>query len=74
MATNREQPEHGRQAQERPPERHALRVHEFCRAFGICKATFYNYKRDGLIRTVRIAGVRLVPADAVAEFLGGGAP
>jgi predicted site-specific integrase-resolvase len=49
----------------------AWRVKDFCRAVHISKATFYNYMAAGRIRTIRIAGVRLIPADAVAEFLKG---
>jgi hypothetical protein len=54
------------------PSRRAWRVRDFCREFGISKSTFYNYRADGRLSTVRIAGVRLVPAEAAEEFLRSG--
>jgi hypothetical protein len=52
----------------KPIPRRAYRVKEFCQAFGVCPATVYNLMAAGKLRTVRIAGRRLIPAD-VAEGL-----
>jgi predicted DNA-binding transcriptional regulator AlpA len=48
--------------------RRALRMNDFCRAYGISRATAYKMIARGQLRTVLIAGRRLVPVD-VAEAL-----
>jgi predicted DNA-binding transcriptional regulator AlpA len=48
--------------------RRALRINDFCRAYGISRATAYKLIARGRLRTVLIAGRRLVPVD-VAEAL-----
>ena len=50
-------------------ERRAYRVSEFCTAFGLSRSTVYNLMADGRLRTVRIAGRRLIPADAAEALL-----
>lgn len=49
----------------------AYRVQDFCRAFGISRSTVYNLMADGRLQTVRIAGRRLIPADAAEALLRG---
>ena len=49
----------------------AYRVRDFCKAFGVSRSTVYNLMADGRLRTVRIAGRRLIPADAAEALLQG---
>lgn len=51
----------------------AYRVHDFCRAFGLSRSTAYNLMASGKLRSVRVAGRRLIPADAAEALLRGGA-
>jgi excisionase family DNA binding protein len=50
-----------------PPR--AYSVKDFCKAFGLSRSTAYNLRADGRLRTVRIAGRRLIPADAAESLL-----
>jgi excisionase family DNA binding protein len=50
-----------------PPR--AYSVKDFCKAFGLSRSTAYNLMADGRLRTVRIAGRRLIPADAAESLL-----
>lgn len=55
-----------------PPEQtppRAYRVLDFCRAFGVSRSTVYNLINDGKLPSVRIAGRRLIPADAAEALL-----
>ena len=47
----------------------ALRVRDFCNAYGFSKATTYNLIKAGRLRTVRIGGIRLIPVDAAESLL-----
>jgi predicted DNA-binding transcriptional regulator AlpA len=47
----------------------ALRVNDFCAAYGISRATAYKLMKQGKLRTVLIAGRRLVPVDAAEALL-----
>jgi excisionase family DNA binding protein len=47
----------------------AYRVKDFCKAFGVSRSTAYNLMADGKLRSVRIAGRRLIPADAAEALL-----
>ncbi len=49
----------------------AYTVQHFCKAFGLSRSTVYNLMADGRLRTVRIAGRRLIPADAAEALLNG---
>jgi excisionase family DNA binding protein len=49
----------------------AYRVQDFCRAFGLSRATCYNLINAGKLRSVRVAGRRLIPADAAEALLNG---
>jgi excisionase family DNA binding protein len=51
--------------------RRALRVNEFCRAYGVSRATTYKLMKSGKLRTVRIAGRRLVPVDEAEALIEG---
>ena len=50
-------------------QRRALRVRDFCNAYGFSKATTYNLIKTGRLRTVRIGGIRLIPVDAAESLL-----
>ena len=49
----------------------AYRVLDFCQAFGVSRSTVYNLMKEGKLKTVRIAGRRLIPADAGEALLSG---
>jgi excisionase family DNA binding protein len=53
-----------------PPPR-AYGVRDFCKAFGVSRSTVYNLISDGRLRTVKVAGRRLIPADAAEALLHG---
>lgn len=52
-----------------PPR--AYSVKDFCKAFGLSRSTVYNLMADGRLRTVKVAGRRLIPADAGEALLSG---
>jgi excisionase family DNA binding protein len=47
----------------------AYGVKAFCKAFGVSRSTAYNLMADGKLRSVRVAGRRLIPADAAEALL-----
>ena len=47
----------------------AYRVQDFCKAFGVSRSTVYNLIAQGKLRSVLIAGRRLIPADATEALL-----
>jgi excisionase family DNA binding protein len=51
------------------PTRRAFSVKEFCQAFGLSRSTAYNLMADGTLRSVRVAGRRLIPADSAEALL-----
>lgn len=51
----------------------AYGVRDFCKAYGVSRSTAYNLISDGTLKSVRIAGRRLIPADAAEALLHGGA-
>jgi predicted DNA-binding transcriptional regulator AlpA len=53
---------------QRPAEKRALRVNDFCDAYGVSRATVYKMMKKGALRTVLIGGRRVVPVE-VAETL-----
>lgn len=59
--------------QELPTVKRAYRVLDFCRAFGVSRSTVYSLMSAGKLRTVRVAGRRLIPADAAEDLLREGA-
>lgn len=58
-----------------PPtaDRRALRVNEAAALYGISRSTIYVLMARGTLRTVKIAGRRLVPRDAIEALIAGGA-
>jgi excisionase family DNA binding protein len=48
----------------------AFTVNEYCDRTGISRSSFYKYVALGKIRTVMVAGRRLVPAAEEARLLG----
>jgi excisionase family DNA binding protein len=54
-----------------PDDRLAYRVDEFCRVAGLSRSTIYKLMSEGRLRTVRVAGRRLIPADAARALLAG---
>jgi len=57
----------------KPVERRAYRVSEFCAAYGVSRSTVYKLQAEGKLRTVLIAGRRLIPVEAAEALLNGGA-
>jgi excisionase family DNA binding protein len=53
----------------RPPRAYGVR--EFCKAFGVSRSTVYNLIAAKKLRSVRVAGRRLIPADAAEALLNG---
>ena len=51
------------------PGRRAWRVADLSKAIGLSKSTLYAAMGDGRLRSIKIAGRRLIPADAVDQFL-----
>lgn len=49
----------------------AYGVQDFCKAFGVSRSTVYNLMAAGKLRSVRVAGRRLIPADAAEALLSG---
>ncbi len=47
----------------------AYSVRQFCDAFGLSRSTVYNLMSSGRLRSVRIGGRRLIPADAAEALL-----
>ena len=47
----------------------AYRVLDFCRAYGLSRATAYKLMAEGKLESVRVAGRRLIPADAAEALL-----
>ncbi len=52
-------------------ERRAYRLKDFYKAFGVSRSTVYNLINDGKLRSVRVAGRCLIPADAAEAPLRG---
>jgi excisionase family DNA binding protein len=53
-----------------PPERpRAYRIADFCRAYGLSRSTVYKLMADGRLMTIKVAGRRLIPADAAEALL-----
>jgi excisionase family DNA binding protein len=51
------------------PLRTALRVHEFCNAFGIGTTLFYSIVKNGELRTRKIGKVTVIPLSEVAAWM-----
>jgi excisionase family DNA binding protein len=53
-------------------ERLSLRVNEAAAVTGLSRSTLYVLMRKGALRSVRVAGRRLIPRDALEALLQGG--
>jgi excisionase family DNA binding protein len=51
------------------PAPRALRVEQAARSLGLGRTTFYGLIADGSIRTLKVGARRLVPVEALDEFL-----
>jgi excisionase family DNA binding protein len=49
----------------------AYRVQDFCKAYGLSRSTTYSLIAQGKLRSVLVAGRRLIPADAAEALLRG---
>lgn len=50
-------------------EKLAFSIDEFCKAYGICRASFYNLAKRGQAPAVmRVGARRLISAEAAAEW------
>jgi excisionase family DNA binding protein len=54
------------------PAPRAYTVQAFCQAFGISRSLAYSLMADGRLRSVRVAGRRLIPADAAEDLIKAG--
>jgi predicted DNA-binding transcriptional regulator AlpA len=50
----------------------AYRVNQFCEAIGIGRTSFYELVKQQKIKTVVVAGRRLIPAPEAERLLAGG--
>jgi excisionase family DNA binding protein len=53
----------------KPADKRALRIKEFCEAYGLSRSTAYKLMAQGKLRTVRVGGRRLIPTDAAEALL-----
>jgi excisionase family DNA binding protein len=53
-------------------ERLSLRVNEAAAVTGLSRSTLYVLMRKGALRSVRVAGRRLIPRDPLEALLQGG--
>lgn len=56
-------------ANEPIPERAMYRVHEACRLLSLSRSEIYEQIRSGRLRTVKQGRARLVPAQAIDEYV-----
>ncbi len=56
-----------------PVSRMAYRIDEFCTAYRISRATVYKLMNEGKLRTVLVAGRRLIPVDVANALMTEGA-
>ncbi len=54
------------------PGKRAYRIKEAVRATGISRAKFYTLMQEGKLRTVKVGGSRLIPADALEALIAEG--
>jgi hypothetical protein len=52
---------------QRPALRRGYSINEFCRAYGISRASFYNYKRAGIGPRIMQVGSRRIITDEAEE-------
>jgi excisionase family DNA binding protein len=54
-------------------DRRALRVNEAAILYGLSRSTIYKLMALGTLRTVKVAGRRLIPRDNLEALIAGGA-
>lgn len=52
-----------------PAQRHGQSVDEFAEDLGVSRVTIYKEMGDGRLRSIKIRGRRIIPADARQEYL-----
>jgi len=57
----------------RATDKRALRVNEFCEAYGLSRSTVYKLMSEGKLTTVLVGGRRLIPVEAAEALLQSGA-
>ena len=57
----------------RPDEKRAYRVNEAVAVYRLSRSTLYKLIAEGNLRTVKIAGRRLIPRDAIEALFEGSA-
>lgn len=55
----------------RPDEKRAYRVNEAVAAYRLSRSTLYKLISDGKLHTVKVAGRRLIPRDAMEALIAG---
>jgi excisionase family DNA binding protein len=53
-------------------DKRALRVNDAAELYGISRSTIYVLMATGALRTVKLAGRRLIPRDAIEALIAGG--
>lgn len=51
-------------------DKRALKVNEFCAAYGLSRSTVYKLIAAKKLKTVLVGGRRLIPVDAAESLLG----
>jgi excisionase family DNA binding protein len=51
------------------PEKRALRVNEFCAAYGLSRSTTYKLIAAGKLKTVTVGKRRLIPVEAAESLI-----
>ena len=54
-------------------EKRAYRVNEAVAAYRLSRSTLYKLMSEGTLRTVKVAGRRLIPRDAIETLIAGAA-
>ena len=54
-----------------PAEKRAYRINEAVAAYRLSRSTLYKLMSDGKLRTVKVAGRRLIPRDAMEALIAG---
>jgi predicted DNA-binding transcriptional regulator AlpA len=49
--------------------RRALKINDFCEAYGPSRSTAYSWIRSGLLPDIKIGGTRIIPVDAAEALL-----
>lgn len=55
----------------RPDEKRAYRINEAAAAYRLSRSTLYKLISDGKLHSVKVAGRRLIPRDAMEALIAG---